>query len=484
MRGARPVGGLRNLPVHVRVMLPGGIDRSGLPAEEGLAVTTERRRQQPEADRNGASPRRDAPAATAAGPPRRPRFALHTFDSLKDRHFRWFFSASMSQMASMQMQQVMRSYVAFLITGSYAALGIVALAGSIPALIFSLVGGAIADRIPQKKWAVQVGQAVTAVNSLAIAVLLYTDLIRLEHLVIAAVVQAMQMALVMPSRQSMIPELVGTGDRLMNAVALNAAGMNSVRLFAPALGGFLAAAFGAAWVYFLMTAMYLLAMMLMFQVPDTTTAERAPRGSFKREASDALRNIWLGLKYMKQERTIGALLVVNLLIVICSMPYMFLLAGFVMDVLGEGPDTIGMLISVGAVGSLISALTIASRPWRRRGRIFLLGSAFQGLFLFLAFTVSTSALMMMPLMFLMGIGQSLRQSLSNVLVQTYVDNDYRGRVMSIYMMQMSLAQFGAFAGGIVAAMLGPRVALGGLAMLVVIISLGAFVFVPRLRNLD
>jgi MFS family permease len=104
--------------------------------------------------------------------------------------------------------------------------------------------------------------------------------------------------------------------------------------------------------------------------------------------------------------------------------------------------------------------------------------------LLLAFTFSNSVLMMGAFMVLMGVGQSARQSLSNVLVQTYVDEEYRGRGMSVYMLQFSLSQFGAFLTGVLAAAMGPRVALGATSIALMVVALGAFAFIPRLRHLQ
>jgi MFS family permease len=423
-----------------------------------------------------------------SGGPRRPRgvrgwfTSLSTFDSIRHHAFRAFFLSMLGQMASQNMQMVVRAYLAYELTGSYAALGIISLANAVPGLLLSLVGGAIADLVPYRKWVIQAGQLVNALNALTIAVLAFSGMLSFEFLFIAAVVQGTVMALMMPSRQSLIPALVPP-DQLMNAVALNAAGMNSMRLFAPALGGFLLTAAGAGWVYFLMSGLYLFASVFLLRVPETRHVV-ARAGSVGGEVKAALKNMGEGLSYIRHDKTVGPLLAVNMVIVITAMPYMFLLAGFVQDVLGAEADSLGLLQSVSGIGSLAGALVIASVSWGRRGRAFLLGSAFQGLLLFLMFTFSTSVGMMAAFMVVMGLGQSARQSLSNVLVQTYVEDSYRGRVMSIYMLQFSLSQFGAFLTGMLAEAVGPRVALGGTSLALVVIALGALVFIPRLRNLE
>jgi len=407
---------------------------------------------------------------------------IRTFQSLKHRGFRDFFLAMISQMASQNMQMVVRAYLAFELTGSYAALGTIALANALPGLALSMVGGAIADTVRSRKAVMMIGQIANALNACAVGMMLLLGILTIEHLFIAAIVQGITMALMMPSRQSMIPALVPPTS-LMNAVALNAAGMNFMRLMAPAVGGFTLAWAGGATVYFLMASLYLFACVFLVKVMEP--AREVPRtdGGVFTQFKFNLMNMWEGVLYIKRDRVIGPLLLINVLVVITAMPYMFLLAGFVQDVLGAGPDALGIITSVSGLGSLAGALWVASMAAKRRGTWFLIGSAFQGFTLFLAFTLSNSVFMLSAIMLLMGVGQAARQGLSNVLVQEYVEDAFRGRVMSVYMLQFSLSSFAAFLTGMLAAWIGPRAALGGMSLALMLLALGALIFVPRLRNL-
>ena len=423
---------------------------------------------------------------SASGPPAPDgggggRFSLGTFESLKDSGFRWFFLAMLGQMTSMNMQMLVRGYLVFELTGSYAMLGTVQLASATPMLAFSLFGGVLADRARQKKHVVQVGQLLSGLNALAVAVLIIAGTLNVGWLMVAAMIQGTVQALMMPSRQSMIPEIVGM-RRLMNAVALNSAGQNSMRLFAPAIGGFLLAVVGPQWVYFVMTGGYLWAVAFLTKVPSTPAPDAAVRtGTAPRPRRDR-GGMLDGIRYILHEPTLRAVLGINVLLILMSMPYMFLLPGFVASVLHEGPEKLGLLMSFAGAGSLIGALVIASLPPRRRGLLFLIASLFQGVML-IAFSASTWFWVTAPVMLLMGIGQAGRQSFSNVLVQTYSDDEHRGRVMSVYMMQFGLTAFGTFLVGVLAAIIGVQLALGMTSALMVVIALGAITFSPRLRNL-
>ena len=423
--------------------------------------------------------RRAPGAPTAAAAPSGDRgggFQLRTFESLGDRDFRWFYLALLGQMAAMNMQMLARGYLAFDLTGSFAALGAIGLANAIPMLALSLYGGVIADRLP-KKIVLQVGQAVSALIALCVAMLLVADLLTFTYLLAAGAAQGVVMALMMPSRQSILPEVVGM-ERLMNAVSLQAAGMNLMRLSGPAAGGFLIAWVGAEALYFIMTAMYLVAVAAL--APVRLRHEGGGRPARQRGGGGALTD---GLRYIRGDATILLLLSMTFVISILAMPYLLMLPGFVEEIFGGGPEELGILISVGGVGSLVGALTLASLPAKRRGLLLLTSGLLMG-FALIGFSASPSIWIGGVFMFFVGVGSAGRQALGNVLLQTYTENAYRGRVMSIYMTQISLMSLGAFVIGIAAEAVGAQWALGGMAALLVVFSLGFLASSPLLRRLE
>ena len=165
------------------------------------------------------------------------------------------------------------------------------------------------------------------------------------------------------------------------------------------------------------------------------------------------------------------------------MPYLLMLPGFVDEIFGGGPRELGLLISVGGVGSLLGALTLASLPPKRRG-LMLLGSGLVMGVALIGFSASPSIWIGGGFMFFVGVGSAGRQALGNVLLQSYTENAYRGRVMSIYMTQISLMSLGAFIIGLIAEAAGAQWALGGMATLLVVMSVGFFATSPLLRRLD
>jgi MFS family permease len=402
-------------------------------------------------------------------------FQFRTFDSFNDRDFRWFYIALLGQMGAMNMQMLVRGYLAFELTDSFTSLGLIALGSAAPMLTLSVFGGVIADRAP-KKLVLQIGQSANVAIALAVGLLLFADGLEFYHLMISTFVHGIVIALMMPSRQAILPEVIGM-NRLMNAISLSAAGMNLMRLGAPALGGFMIAFIGAEWVYFFMAGLYAFAVMALSRV---VIRHAVP---VKRQGSSGFSDLIQGLHYIRRDRTLFVLLLVSTATSLLALPYQLMLPGFVEQVLGGGPVELGLLIAVSAIGSLLGALALASLPFKRRG-LALLGS---GLIIGLAlvgFSATTSIWLGAVFMLFIGVGSAGRQALGNILLQTYSLDEYRGRVMSIYMTQFGLMSFGAVLVGIFAEEVGGQWALGSMATALIIVTIAIVAFVPRMRELE
>jgi MFS family permease len=382
-------------------------------------------------------------------------------------------------MAAMNMQLIARSLLVYRITGSAAVLGAMSLAHALPMLFLSLFGGVIADRV-QKKYVMLAGQAGSALVALGVGVMLSLGFLSGENpgswwiLAVGSVFQGTIMGLMMPSRQAIVPELVGD-EQLMNALSLGNMGTNSIRLFAPALAGFLIEAFDFQAVYFTMAGVYALAVVFISFLPPTSTISLRGTG--------ALADIKEGVRYLRHQTTIVLILLFTLVAVILSMPYMMLMPIFTEDILKVGAGGMGILLSVSGAGAIVGSLVLASLPNRRRG-LMLLVSCLVMAGALAGFAFSESWPLSLGLIVFLGLGQTGRMTLGNTLIQYYVDDEYRGRVMSIYMMEFGLTSFGTFAAGVMAESLGVQWVVGGLAYALIFISIAAIAFVPRIRRLD
>lgn len=415
------------------------------------------------------------PPATPPTEPRapfeEPTGVWRTFDSLRDPNFRWFLASMFGHFAAMNTQMFIQGYIIFQLTGSYAYLAAIGLAQGIPMLTLALFGGVLADAVPQKKYVVQVGQALNAVNAFVVAFWIFTDMIAVEHLLAASFIQGVINALQMPSRQALTPEVVGMA-RLTNALGLSTAGMNFNRLVMPGLAGWALAAInpeegigGTEYVYLAMGTAYILAVLAMVRVPTSPAPVEK-----RRTIRGALEDLVDGFRYMQRTPTVKLLLLSNLLIVTASMPYFMLLAGFVDEVLGATKAQLGFLISIQGIGSLGGSLFIASMAARGRGKMMLYSSLLLGISL-IFFAASTNYWLTAGILIIVGLGQSGRMSLGNVLVQSYSEDAYRGRVMSIYMMEFGLTMIGTFFVGMLATWIGVQWAIGGTAVWLVLLIL-------------
>jgi len=410
---------------------------------------------------------------------------------LDDANFRLLFLGNMFQFGAQQMQLVVRGWLVYHITGSFAALGTVALANAIPGLILSPVGGLIADRAP-KKTVIQAAQLYNAANAAVLAILAagWGGLeIASWHLYLSAFLQGGVNSIMMPSRQSMISDLVPR-DRLMNAIGINSSGQTFMQLAGPGIAGLLIAAISPSAVFGVMTAMYLAAVACSMQLPARplyafaqSEAGRAAREARGKGAGGGFQDLVDGMRYVVTDRVIRMLILVNFLIVVVAMPYTMLLAGFVKDVLHEGAFAQGILQSVQGVGAIGGSVVIASAAPQRRGRMMLFWGSLLGVSI-VAFAISTSFWVTLPIMLVIGAAQAGRMAIGQVLVQSYSAEEFRGRVQSVWFMQFSLVQFGTFLVSLLAELVGPQAAIGGLAAVLVVAMGLTAVLVPAMRQLE
>ncbi len=419
-----------------------------------------------------------------------------TFAALKLPAYRIYFGALLMQMAAMNMQMMARSWFMYELTGSAVMLGAVGLGSALPMLTVSLFGGVLADRI-RKKSILVAGQFASALVALGIAVSITVGTISWIHLFAAALLQGLVMALMMPARQALIYELVGE-NTLMNAIALNAAAMNFIRLMAPAFAGFFIALWSIEGVYYIMTVLYVIGFMLAMRLPLT--------GTDRPRENTAIQELTEGLRYIRHNADVLAILVLTLLATILSMPYMFLLPMFTRDILlvdvsifgrlaswpligplvlalGESSARQGLLISVSGLGAIAGSLVVASMSSRKRGLIFLLSLLLTAVSL-VAFSATGSYLLALIFFITMGLGQVGRLALSNTLLLSNTDDIHQGRVMSVYMMNWGITMVGVFFVSILADRVGVQLAVGGAAGLLAVITLYYLFLTSRVRRLD
>jgi MFS family permease len=368
------------------------------------------------------------------------------FNSLRLRDYRLLWLSQVPSFAGMQMQQVARGLLAYQLTGSYTAVGIVMMAWGIPQLLLSLVGGAVADRVNKRNLIIGV-QAGTGLLSLGTAVLVAVDLISIPILFATGLVQGTLIAFNWPARQALMAELVPQSD-LANAVALNNMAMNATRIVGPAIAGGLIALWGVEAAYFTQSFLYLFVLYFLVQLPPSTShvAGGATRGSISQEMA-------AGVRYIAGSPSLRLLMLLAFIPTMLGMPYMTLLPGFAVDELGQGAGAYGFMFTVTGIGAVVGSLAIAAlssspRKWLLQAAtgigwglslILLAVGAVQ-----LGYAGALAALLVL------GLFSTTYQTLNNTLLMTESRPEYYGRVMSVYMISWSLFPFMAGPMGVVA----------------------------------
>lgn len=404
---------------------------------------------------------------------------LRTFTSLKNSSYRLYFFGMVGQWTSMNIQQMTNSLLIYRLTGSAVLLGTLALANSLPMLLFGIFGGAIADRL-QKKYVLLIGLGSQAVVALIVALSLATGFLSSENpgswwlLMVTSFLQGSVMGFMMPSQRAVIPEIV-VKEQVTNAVALDTMGQNVLRLLAPAASGFIIDAFDFQAVFFLMTGLYLMGLVCVSFIPLT--------GKAVSRAANTLSDIKEGFHYFRRETIIIFILLWAFFGMGGQQIYIQLLPIFADDILKVGASGMGIWMSVMGIGALVSSLTFASLRPRRRGFTHVSGSIVQTLGT-LGFALCHSWYGSLVLSFFIGLGQTTGMMMAQALLQDYSATQYRGRVFSIHVMEIGLSGMLMLPVGVLAAAIGAPWTVCGSSIFVILMGVLTLVFNVRYRRLE
>jgi MFS family permease len=413
------------------------------------------------------------------GPSGIAKYSFRMMRSLQNPGYRFYYIAILGQSAGMIMGQVTGPLLMYRLTGSTVLLGTTSLTVSIPLLIMSLLGGVIADRI-SKKQIVFASLLGFAVVNLIVAVGLHLGLLSREHagswviLLVLSFLQGGLMGMMMPAFQAVIPEIVSR-DLLMNASTLNTLGMNVLSLIIPTLTGLIIDRIGFEYAYYATAGLYAVGAVFILFIPRT--------GRMAGSGGKMLADIKNGLAYIRQTPAVMLVLLFTTAVVVLSMPYQQFLPVFTDNILKVGATGMGLLMSVSGAGALAGSLILASLPTRRRGLLLLAGGMIAGIAL-LIFAFSSLWPLSLGMMVFVGLSMTLRNTICNVLLLSYTDAAFMGRVMSLLNMQWGLMAFGTFFAGILAGAISIQWVIGGLALVLIIISLLFLVFSPHIRKLQ
>lgn len=396
-----------------------------------------------------------------------------TFESLGNFNFALLWISMLFLMAGTQMQMLAQGYLAYEITGSGTILGYINLGIAVPLLTVPLFGGALADKI-DRKLLIQGAQLVAALLALVLGIMIDADVISWQHLMISSMVQGALFSFMMPARQAIIPQLVGQ-NRLSNAMALNAAGMSAMSMAAPAGAGFLYDWAGSWNLYYIIAALSFIAVLLMSFVKPS--GDPTPK-----KQTAMVRDIWEGITYISRQRILVVLLLVGLVTTILAMPFRFILPVFVVDIYKQQADSMGLLTAIMGFGAMAGAMYVAAIGRKNRGMLLILSSMLSGIGLLLVALIpvySAAAVIMI----ILGMGDAGRMSLNQALLIELSDNEYRGRVMSIFMLNFGFMPLGTYPAGVMIDYLGGQFVIGMMGMALVAVTVVIFVSQRQLRGI-
>lgn len=375
---------------------------------------------------------------------------------------------------AMQMQMVARGWLIYDMTGSALALAAVMASMGVPMTVFSLVGGAVTDRVSKRKllgWTM----VASAVITLGIAVLIHTGEVALWHLMLSGFFNGLVLAFQMPGRFSFVPQVVGE-ERLVNAVALNASSMNMTRVVAPAIAGGLIGVVGTAFVFDLMVVCYILGAFCVFVMRNPG----APIGRTHR--TTVVADIKEGLRYVQRNTLVMALLSMAFISVLFGLPYQMLMPAFAGEALHVGAFGLGLLMATVGIGAVLGSLIIATVGNSRHMVRLLLGSAVLWGGMIGVFSQTTYvAIALVPLV-VAGLASAVFMAINVSMIQFHSAPEMRGRVMSMFMWSFGFMPLGLIPMSIVADTVGVAEAFLGSGVLLIIATGVVFLLAPPLRR--
>ena len=395
----------------------------------------------------------------------------HAWRALRWRNFRLYFSGQTISLIGTWMTRLATSWLVYRLTGSALLLGIVGFSGQIPTFLFAPFAGVWVDRLDRRRVLV-VTQALAMLQSLALAGLTLSRHINIQEIIWLSAFQGLINAFDMPARQAFLVQMVEDKQDLGNAIALNSSMVNLARLVGPSLAGAVIAVSGEG-------ACFLIDGISYIAVITSLLAMRPPSAVAKPMVDSMLDQLKEGWAYVSGFAPVRTILLLFAMVSLMGWPFTVLMPIFAGKILHGGPHTLGFLMGAVGIGALVSAISLALRKTvLGLGRMIPISTAALGAGLIL-FGMSRILWVSLMLMLVCGFGMMQQMAASNTIIQTIVEDNKRGRVMSFYAMAfVGMAPFGSLLAGVLAHAIGaPRtVMLSGACCIA-----GAAWFATRLR---
>ncbi|HEU5057856.1 MAG TPA: MFS transporter [Kofleriaceae bacterium] len=368
--------------------------------------------------------------------------------ALRHRNYRLFFAGQGLSLVGTWITRVASAWLVWRLTGSEALLGLVGFAGQIPTTVVTPFAGVLVDRWNRHRTLV-VTQVLSMLQSAALAAFALSGHITVGWIAVLTVIQGLINAFDTPARQAFVVEMVTDRADLPNAIALNSSLVHAARLVGPSIAGILIALVGEGWCFALDAVSYVAVVASLLAMRGILPRPARPRAGVLADFRD-------GFRYVAGFPAIRALLLLVALISVTGFPYVVLMPVFA-EALGGGPNTLGLLMGASGFGALAGALWLAARPTvLGLGRVVVIAGTLFGVTM-VGFALSPWLWLSVPVVAAVGCGMMVQMAASNTLVQTVIDEDKRGRVMSFFTLAFfGMAPFGSLLAGGLASAVGAR----------------------------
>ncbi|BAY30141.1 major facilitator transporter [Nostoc carneum NIES-2107] len=367
--------------------------------------------------------------------------------ALKSRNYRLFFAGQGISLIGTWMTQLATVWLVYSLTNSALMLGVVGFTSQIPSFFLAPFGGVFVDRFSRYRTLIGT-QIMAMIQSLALAVLALTGVIQVWHIIALSLFQGFINALDAPARQAFVPELVEKREDLANAIAINSTMINGARLIGPAVGGLIIARIGTAYCFLIDGLSYIAviaALLAMTVKPWKVTVTQG----------NALQKVKEGFVYAFSFPPIRAILLLSTLVSLMGLQNTILVPIFAEEILKGGAEALGFLMAASGVGALSGGIYLATRRTILGiGKLIAIAPSILGVGL-IAFALSRYLPLSLFTMLFVGLGTILQIAASNTFLQTIVEEDKRGRLMSLYTMSfLGMIPVGNLLGGFLASRIG------------------------------
>ena len=324
--------------------------------------------------------------------------------------------------------------------------------GMLPLLMFGMIGGVLADRVNKQRLLI-VTQIMSFAAALFMVVVLMTEAVRFWHAYVVIAITGFGWALDMPSRRSVIHDLVGRA-KVTNAIAMDSMGMQASRMIGPALAGALITTVDVVGGYMVVSAIYVVAIAFY-------SAVSLPQPSRSRVGKvNVVGNLVAGLQYVRGDNALLATVLITVLMNLLLFPHAQLIPVVARDVLLIGPGLMGILLAVEGLGALAGAVIVASISTIRYHGRFYIGGSMLGLIMLLFFSMSQWYYVSLPILSILGLGTSGFSTMQSTIVMLRARNEMRGRALGVITLAIGAGPLGALMIGTIARISGALFAVG------------------------